>query len=93
MLRHRAGLRQDLLLPGQLDDLHAALGLASEPSLVRAQILARLCWALKREDRYAESEDMALTCAPSLSSWATRSTGSKPTWRWHRSERSGARTP
>src|SRR5204863_446697 len=60
MLRHRAGLRQDLLLPGQLDDLHAALGLASAPSLVRAQILARLCWALKREDRYAESEGMAL---------------------------------
>src|SRR5690242_619433 len=60
MLRHRAGLRQDLLLPGQLDDLHAALGLASAPSLVRAQILARLCWALKREDRFAESEAMAL---------------------------------
>jgi len=60
MLRHRAGLRQDLLLPGQLDDLHAALRLASEPSLVRAQILARLCWALKREDRYAESGQMAL---------------------------------
>lgn len=60
MLRHRAGLRQDLLLPGQLDDLHAALRLASAPSLVRAQILARLCWALKREDRYAESEGMAL---------------------------------
>ena len=60
MLRHRAGLRQDLLLPGQLDDLHAALGLATTPNLVRAQILARLCWALKREDRGAESEGMAL---------------------------------
>jgi len=60
MLRHRAGLRQDLLLPGQLDDLHAALRLASAPSPVRAQILARLCWALKREDRYAESEQMAV---------------------------------
>ena len=60
MLRHRAGLRQDLLLPGQLDDLHAALRLASAPNLVRAQILARLCWALKREDRYAESERMAV---------------------------------
>ena len=60
MLRHRAGLRQDLLLPGQLDDLHAALGLATAPNLVRAQILARLCWALKREDRGAESEGMAL---------------------------------
>ena len=60
MLRHRAGLRQDLLLPGQLDDLHAALRLAGAPNLIRAQILARLCWALKREDRYAESERMAL---------------------------------
>ena len=47
MLRRRAGLRQELLLPGQLDDLHAALRLASAPSLVRAQVLARLCWALK----------------------------------------------
>jgi DNA-binding CsgD family transcriptional regulator/tetratricopeptide (TPR) repeat protein len=60
MLRRRAGLRQELLLPGQLEDLHAALRLASAPSLVRAQVLARLCWALKREDRYAESERMAV---------------------------------
>ena len=60
MLRRRAGLRQELLLPGQLDDLQAALRLASAPSLVRAQVLARLCWALKREDRYAESEQMAV---------------------------------
>jgi DNA-binding CsgD family transcriptional regulator len=60
MLRRRAGLRQELLLSGQLDDLHAALRLASAPSLVRAQVLARLCWALKREDRYAESEQMAV---------------------------------
>ena len=58
--RRRAALRQELLLPGQLDDLHAALRLASAPSLVRAQVLARLCWALKREDRYAESEQMAV---------------------------------
>ena len=60
MLRHRAGLRQELLLPGQLDDLRAALRLASAPSLARAQVLARLCWALKREDHYAESEHMAM---------------------------------
>jgi hypothetical protein len=59
-LRRRAGLRQELLLPGQLDDLRAALRLAGAPSLVRAQVLARLCWALKREDRYAESEQMAV---------------------------------
>ena len=60
MLRRRAGLRQELLLPGQLDDLRAALRLAGAPNLVRAQVLARLCWALKREDRYAESEQMAV---------------------------------
>jgi DNA-binding CsgD family transcriptional regulator len=60
MLRHRAGLRQELLLPGQLDDLQAALRLAAEPNLVRAQVLARLCWALKREDRYTESEQLAV---------------------------------
>jgi DNA-binding CsgD family transcriptional regulator len=59
MLRRRAGLRQELLLPGQLDDLQAALRLAAAPNLVRAQVLARLCWALKREDRYAESEQLA----------------------------------
>ena len=35
---------------------------------------------------------MALDCAPSPNSSATRSTGSKPTWRWP-PERSGARTP
>jgi DNA-binding CsgD family transcriptional regulator len=60
MLRRRAGLRQELLLPGQLDDLQAALRLAAAPNLVRAQVLARLCWALKREDRYAESEELAV---------------------------------
>jgi DNA-binding CsgD family transcriptional regulator len=59
MLRRRAGLRQELLLPGQLDDLWAALRLASAPSRVRAQVLARLCWALKRENRYEESERLA----------------------------------
>jgi len=59
MLRRRAGLRQELLLPGQLDDLRAALRLASAPSRVRAQVLARLCWALMREDRYEESERLA----------------------------------
>ena len=60
MLRRRAGLRQELLRPGQLDDLQAAQRLAAAPNLARAQVLARLCWALKREDRYAESERMAM---------------------------------
>jgi DNA-binding CsgD family transcriptional regulator/tetratricopeptide (TPR) repeat protein len=55
LLVRRAGLRQDLLLPGQLDDLRAALRLASAPTQVRAHILARLCWALMREDGNEES--------------------------------------
>ncbi len=55
LLVRRAGLRQDLLLPGQLDDLRAALRLASAPTQVRAHILARLCWALMREDRNEEA--------------------------------------
>jgi len=59
VLQRRAGLRQDLLLPGQLDDLGAALALASAPTRVRAQVLARTCWALKREDRCEESERLA----------------------------------
>ena len=60
MLRRRAGLRQELLRPGQLDDLQAAQRLAAAPNLARAQVLARLCWALKREDRYAEAEQVAV---------------------------------
>ena len=55
LLLWRAGLRQDLLLPGQLDDLQEALRLASDPTPVRGLILARLCWALMREDRNEES--------------------------------------
>jgi DNA-binding CsgD family transcriptional regulator len=58
-LRRRAGLLQDLLMPGQVDDLQAALTLASAPTQVRAQILAQLCWALMREDRCGESERLA----------------------------------
>ena len=59
LLRRRAGLRQELLLPGQIDDLQAALALAGAATQVRAQILAQLCWALKREDRCEESEQLA----------------------------------
>jgi hypothetical protein len=59
MLRRRAGLWQEMLLPGQLDDLQEALRLAAAPSLVRAQVLARLSWALMREERYSESERLA----------------------------------
>ena len=59
LLWRRAGLLQDLLMPGQVDDLHAALTLASASTQVRAQILAQLCWALMREDRCRESERLA----------------------------------
>jgi DNA-binding CsgD family transcriptional regulator len=55
LLRRRAGLLRELMLPGQLDDLRAALRLvsAAAPALARAQVLAELCWALMREDRLA----------------------------------------
>jgi DNA-binding CsgD family transcriptional regulator len=56
-LSRRAGLRRELLLPGQLEDLQAALRLASAPTRVRAQIIAQLCWALRREDRHREAEE------------------------------------
>jgi tetratricopeptide (TPR) repeat protein len=59
LLRRRAGLRRELLLPGQLDDLQAALRLTGAASPVRAQVLAQLCWALRREDRHQEAEAFA----------------------------------
>jgi ATP/maltotriose-dependent transcriptional regulator MalT len=59
LLRRRAGLRRELLLPGQLDDLEAALRLARAPTRVRAQAMAQLCWALRREDRHGEAEQFA----------------------------------
>jgi DNA-binding CsgD family transcriptional regulator len=55
-LLRRADLRRELLQPGQLDDLREALRLASEPTPVRARILAYYCWALRREDRNAAAE-------------------------------------
>ena len=57
-LRRRAGLRRELLLPGQLD-LQAALRLARAATRVRAQIIAQLGWALRREDRHQEAEQFA----------------------------------
>jgi DNA-binding CsgD family transcriptional regulator/tetratricopeptide (TPR) repeat protein len=59
LLRRRAGLRRELLLPGQLDDLEAALRLAGAPTRVRAQVLAQLCWALRREDRHQQAGQFA----------------------------------
>jgi DNA-binding CsgD family transcriptional regulator len=58
-LRRRAGERRELLLPGQLEDLQAALRLEGAPSRARAQIIADLCWALRREDRHEEAEQLA----------------------------------
>jgi tetratricopeptide (TPR) repeat protein len=58
-LQRRAGLRRELLMTGQLDDLRAALALASGPTRVRARIIANLCWALRREDRDREAEQFA----------------------------------
>ena len=55
LLRRRAALRRELMLPGQLDDLRRALRLASTPTLARARVLAELCWALMREDRISEA--------------------------------------
>jgi DNA-binding CsgD family transcriptional regulator len=59
LLRRRAGLLRELMLPGQLDDLREALRLVSAPTLARAQVLAELCWALMREDRLADSAHAA----------------------------------
>jgi len=59
LLRRRAGLRRELLLPGQVDDLRAALDLARDPGLARAEILAQLCWAENRENRCDEARRLA----------------------------------
>lgn len=59
LLRRRAGALQDLLLPGQIDQLHAALALAPADTAARAEILAPLCWALMRESRYQEAASIA----------------------------------
>jgi DNA-binding CsgD family transcriptional regulator/tetratricopeptide (TPR) repeat protein len=59
LLRRRAGFRQDLLLPGQIADLQAALDLAGGPGQAHAEILAQLCWALMREDRCDQAERLA----------------------------------
>ncbi|HVV58942.1 MAG TPA: AAA family ATPase [Gaiellaceae bacterium] len=51
-LLRRAGLRRELLLPGQIDDLQEAARLASGASRLRAEIVAQLAWALRREERH-----------------------------------------
>ena len=59
LLRLRAALRQQLLLPGQIDDLRAALRLAAGPSRVRAQVLGQLVRVLRLRDRYEEARPLA----------------------------------
>jgi tetratricopeptide (TPR) repeat protein len=60
LLRLRAALRQQLLLlPGQVDDLEAALRLAQRPTRVRARILGQLVRALMMRDRYAQARPLA----------------------------------
>jgi len=55
----RVTLRQQLLLPGDLNDLRAALQLASAPTQVRARILGLLSSALRRRGEYQQAEQTA----------------------------------
>ena len=59
LLLLRAALRQQLLLPGQLDDLRTALRLATDPDPVRAQVLGQLIRALRLRDRDEEARPLA----------------------------------
>ena len=59
LLRLRAVLRRLLLLPGHVDDLREALGLASAPTRVRAQILGQLGGTLRLRYEYAEAGKLA----------------------------------
>ena len=59
LLRLRAALRQQMVLPGQVDDLRTALALASAPTAVRAQILGQLVRALLLQDRHREAAPLA----------------------------------
>jgi ATP/maltotriose-dependent transcriptional regulator MalT len=59
LLLQRACLRRDQLLPGQTDDLQAALRLARGPTRVRAHMLTELCWALVRQNHAEEAASLA----------------------------------
>jgi DNA-binding CsgD family transcriptional regulator/tetratricopeptide (TPR) repeat protein len=59
LMRLRIALRQQLLLPGDVDDLRTALQLASAPTPVRARILGQLSGALRNRDEYAQAERFA----------------------------------
>lgn len=55
LLRLRALLRRERLLPGQVDDLEEALALARDPTRVRGEILIALIWAFARQGREGEA--------------------------------------
>ena len=59
LLLRRAVFRQEGLLLGPVEDLQAALRLASSPTGLRAEILGQLCRSLKLQDRDAEAERAA----------------------------------
>ena len=59
LLLRRAVLRQQALLPGQVDDLQTALRLARSPDRVRAEILAQLSRALWLRGRDEEAKRAA----------------------------------
>jgi DNA-binding CsgD family transcriptional regulator len=59
LLLQRAVFRQEGLLLGPVEDLQAALRLATSPTRLRAEILGQLCRSLKLQDRDAEAERAA----------------------------------
>ena len=58
LLRLRSALRQQLLLPGQVEDLEAALRLAQQPNRVRARTLGQLVRALMTRDGYEQARPL-----------------------------------
>ena len=58
LLLLRAELRRQGLLPGQVEDLRAAMQLARNPTRVRAQILGQLARALMLQNHDAEAEPL-----------------------------------
>lgn len=59
MLLQRAVMRQQRLLPGQLEDLRDALHLLPAPTRLRAETLAQLCRALMLYERPSEARPFA----------------------------------
>jgi DNA-binding CsgD family transcriptional regulator len=59
LLLLRALLRREQLLPGQVDDLRAALGLARAPTRRRGEILVQLFWALTLQGSDQEARQLA----------------------------------